>query len=413
MYRLIAILLALICIGTATFFPYSKDDVLVNALKYSHLNIPQNEGLHRFALSKVKQIASALYRPTIYPKVIDLTGIGSSVKQPMYLTDSPFHIKVANTEQLFAAIKAAEPGEHIVLQPGIYVINQPQVPILTNGEKGAPITISAVQLGEVRLLMSGQEGFAVKARYWKFENLIFVGAKGHDGAIEHAIHLSGDADFVEISNNQFINFNAHIKSNGAPNSRGELDFPDGLLIANNDIYNQWKRNTKSPASPIDIVGGDSVIVKNNFIADFGKYGRQGYGTTYGAFMKGGGINGLFDNNIVMCEWRLPHTSPLDIRVGLSFGNGGTGSQFCADGKCEYEHVNGTMRNNTILNCVNDVGIYLNKAKNTLVENNAVRSSLGVDIRFEQSSADIVGNIIEGRVNQRNGASASLSDNIFE
>lgn len=72
-----------------------------------------------------------------------------------------------------------------------------------------------------------------------------------------------------------------------------------------------------------------------------------------------------------------------------------------------------MRNNTILNCVNDVGIYLNKSYNTLIENNAIRSSLGVDVRFEQSSAEIRGNVIEGRVKARDGATITVDDNIIE
>ncbi|WP_286264238.1 right-handed parallel beta-helix repeat-containing protein [Thalassotalea atypica] len=389
----------------------SFEGLLVKAKKYAHINVSQNDGLHKLILKVVQKLVSVYPSPELYNKPDHIDGVGAQSNLSNEL--GPNSTIVTSTKELKQAITNVKPGQTILLSPGIYDVTSRYLLLKNSGTFARPITLRANTLGDAVLRSNSVEGLLIQGKNWRIENLIFKGVKGKDGSIEHAIHIVGDADNIQIKNNKFINFNSHIKSNGKPNAQGKIEYPDNLLILNNDIYNEWKRNTHSPASPIDLVGGNYVIVKNNFIADFGKYGKKGFGTTYGAYMKGGGIGGIFENNVVMCEWRVPHTSPMDVRIGLSFGNGGTGGQFCADKKCEYEHTDGVMRNNTILNCVNDVGIYLNKSYNTLIENNAIRSSLGVDVRFEQSSAEIRGNVIEGRVKARDGATITVDDNIIE
>jgi hypothetical protein len=71
-----------------------------------------------------------------------------------------------------------------------------------------------------------------------------------------------------------------------------------------------------------------------------------------------------------------------------------------------------MRNNIILHCPNDVGIYLNKAKDSLLENNIVYNTVGVDVRYSQSSALLVNNVISGRVNNREGGQHQLDSNLI-
>ena len=349
---------------------------------------------------------------TIYKKPMDLGDVGASTDLAVF--SAPVNeVVVSNENEFYQALKTVEPGEHIVLSAGIYRFSRRSPKIRRSGTMSQPITIRARELEDVIFEMDLVEGLLIMGSHLHIRNIVFRGIKGSDAKIEHAMHIVGNADFVTIENNQFVNFNSHIKSNGYPNKSNGIDFPDRLKIINNDFFNEWPRKTKSPTTPIDIVGGDNTLIKNNFIADFAKAKKDGYWMATGAFLKGGGKRGVFDNNVVMCEWKIPHASPREVRIGLSFGNGGTGPQFCADKKCEYEHVDGVMRNNTILNCINDVGIYLNKSKNTLIENNAVRSSLGIDVRFEESSAEIRGNVIEGRVKTRDGATISLDSNIIE
>ena len=383
----------------------------LKAQKYAHVNVPQNNGVHQLSLKLIAKLTSYYSFPILPLNKDSLEGVGASINETLNVSDNVIH--VTSTKALYDAFESVKSGQIILISPGRYSINRRHVVLSESGTNERPIVLAASRLGSVTLIMDSREGFALFGKHWVIQNLIFRGVENKDSKIEHAIHIAGDADSIRVYNNKFINFNAHIKVNGMPDESGRFHFPDRLNIVNNDFYNEWKRKTTSPASPLDIVGGDDIVIKNNFIADFGKYGRKGYGVTYGAFMKGAGKRGLFENNVIACEWKVPHTSPMDVRIGLSFGNGGTHPKFCADGKCDYEHVGGEIRKNTILNCINDVGIYINKSINTLIEHNAIRSSLGIDIRYPQSSATIRSNIIDGRVKSRDGGVVLLEDNSFE
>ena len=125
--------------------------------------------------------------------------------------------------------------------------------------------------------------------------------------------------------------------------------------------------------------------------------------TYGIFLKGGGKNGIIRNNLVACEWRLPHYSKLDARVGISIGGGSTENQFCPSNDCSIEHHSGQVIDNTIVNCTNDSAIYINKGANIHIEQNKIVSSLGIEARFPQTSLSMVDNEYEGFVLLRDGA----------
>ena len=51
---------------------------------------------------------------------------------------------------------------------------------------------------------------------------------------------------------------------------------------------------------------------------------------------------------------------------LSFGGGGTGEQFMEEGDI-YEHSQGIVRNNIVMNC-SDAGLYLNKSLQNILLN---------------------------------------------
>src|SRR3546814_13320650 len=87
--------------------------------------------------------------------------------------------------------------------------------------------------------------------------------------------------------------------------------------------------------------------------------------------------------VVRCEWR-EHGG---IRIGFSFGGGGPAQRFCRNYSCTNEHYDGVARSKVIMDCPNDVGIYLNKSKGTLIHNNALINTRGIDVRFAGTSAD--------------------------
>src|SRR3546814_1462175 len=93
---------------------------------------------------------------------------------------------------------------------------------------------------------------------------------------------------------------------------------------------------------------------------------------------------------------IPYTTLFrSIRIGFSFGGGGTAQRFCRNNSCTNEHYDGVARSNVIMDCPNDVGIYLNKSKGTLIHNNALINTRGIDVRFAGTSALIVNTVIDG------------------
>lgn len=323
-------------------------------------------------------------------------------------------VRVSSGAQLIAAIEAAQPGQIIQLLPaGPNDYDLPnKVVIGRAGRADAPITLRADAIGEptLRFLPAGGivEGFLVRAPYWTFENLDLIGLCFEDShsRCEHAFHIVGAADHTTVRNTRMLGFNAQIKGNGEDGPGGR-QWPDDVLIEGSEFYNATPRNTGNPVTPIDVVGGRRWIIRANYIHDFAKAG--GNGISYAAFLKGNSRDGLFERNLVVCE----DLHKGQIRLGLSFGGGGSNPDpICEDGTCTPEHRGGIMRNNIIANCPADVGIYLNEAADSQVHHNLLyNTGGGIDLRFAASSVSLSGNLMSGRIRERDGGKATASGNL--
>jgi parallel beta-helix repeat protein len=300
---------------------------------------------------------------------------------------------VRDSSELIQAIENATAGAEIIVAPGEYSVYR--VDSHSGGTESLPITIKAANPATTVIKATGIETFSIHHPYWIFENLTIRG--GADS--EHAFHITGSAHHLTLRGNIMVNFNASIKVNG-----DEQGFPDFGLVENNDLYNESIRQTDSPVTLMDIVGGQSWIIRGNYLADFSK--GEGDQTSYGLFLKGNSSHGLVEQNLVICAQSV---NGPGIRVGVSLGGGGTGKAYCVNRDCQYEHSQGVIRNNIILNC-SDVGIYLNRARETLIEHNTLLLTSGIDVRFEQSSASVRRNIVTGVIRERNGGRLENADN---
>jgi Chondroitinase B len=309
--------------------------------------------------------------------------------------------KAVDTEAgIGEAIKSAQAGDVIVLAPGIYRFSS-ILPARATGSAEAPITVKAERPGTATVEFDATEGFAVSGAYWRFENLAIHGVCTSDSRCEHAFHVTGDARHFAAVNNTIRDFNAHFKING---SGGR--FPDYGLIERNTLSNSAPRRTSSPVTPIDLVAANGWTIRANLITDFVKDG--GDRISYGAFAKGGAAGTSFDRNIVVCEQRLQGRPGQ--RVGISFGGGGTGKPWCRDARCITEHDHGIMRGNLVASC-SDAGIYVNSAADTHIIHNTLLDTAGIDVRFPESAAEVIGNLVDGTIRTRNGARLRALDNL--
>jgi hypothetical protein len=315
---------------------------------------------------------------------------------------------VSSVAELSEAWSAAEPGDVITLAAGTYDVDR-NLTTPRDGRDGAPITVRGPESGEALIRFSRSdggvvEGFKVQHAYWHFEGLVLEGGCADDSRCEHAWHLAGNADHVVIRGCIARNFNAHIKANGQGSS-GPSNFPDDVLIEGNEFYSTAVRDTNTPVTPIDVVGGRRWVVRANFIHDHAK-GRSD-GISYAAFLKGGSADGIIERNLVICE--LLHSG--QTRLGLSFGGGGTGpASVCEGGSCSPEHTGGIMRNNLVVNCPADVGVFVRECDGCLVLHNTLFNTSGIDF-IENSTGAARGNLLSGRIRDRLGSSTSSEDNL--
>lgn len=405
---LLLILLALWMLRSSTFaYEYG-----IKAQQYVTINLPKNWGIRKSLL----EYADALLKLRPVPDKVSFdraqnpAGVSEDPQRStLFLPSEENILHVADSTTLLHALKKATAGQIILLAPGDYIIKQRTIRVGHGGQPTFPITLAAEKPGQAEIQLDSLEGLYINKPHWVIKNLTFRGICSRHSACEHALHLTGHGDHTLIENNRFIDFNAHLKSNGR-STNGQLHFPDNVIVRHNDFYNTRIRESRNPASPIDVVGGNNWQITDNFIADFSRKVRGKPSVVYGAYLKGGGENGVISNNVINCAWRIAHQSVLDIRVGLSLGNGGTGKRFCQSENCAYEHKDGIIENNLLLNCSNDVAIYLNKATDTRITNNMLLNSLGIDARFSASSVIVNNNVIQGRIKARDGAKIESDNN---
>jgi parallel beta-helix repeat protein len=318
-------------------------------------------------------------------------------------------VKVATTTELAAAIAAAKGGDTIVLADGTYAVKG-KLSCAANGTAASPIVVRAASRRMAKIEVDTIEAFAVTGAHWRFEGLDVVGVCANDSACEHAFHVTGAAVGFVLRDSAVRDFNAQLKVN-ATQIGGTWTMPHQGLVEGNDLFDSRARNTGNPVTKLNIDTGDDWIVRANVIRDFQK--GAGNNISYGAFMKSGGKRGLFERNLVLCA----RDTTGGTRIGLSFGGGGTAPQFCAPAfdastPCDVEHENGVMRNNVIANC-SDVGIYLNRSKDTAILHNTLIGTTGIDFRFGTTTGEARGNVLSSKIRVRDGGTFTGVDNLMD
>ncbi len=311
-------------------------------------------------------------------------------------------LRVDSVAALVQATRQALPGQVIEIAPGRYRLEQ-TLQITQPGLAEGPITLRAAQPGTVWLDVAVVQAVNLKAPYWVFENLNWRGTcvgEGHKYC-EHAIHVVGAALGTVIVNNRMQDFNAAIKVNGEDGR-----FPDHGLLQFSTLENTSPRQTRGPVALFDLVGARGWRVADNLIADFVRTG--GDRVSYGAFMKGAGSQGVFERNLVLCT--RSGISQHGVRVGLSFGGGGTGPEYCRDGRCATEFSQGVMQNNVVAHC-NDVGIDVNRAAGIQLLHNTLINTAGIGARGLDSTATVLGNVTDGGIRARGGALLQAQHNL--
>lgn len=301
-------------------------------------------------------------------------------------------VRVETPQEIRHALLTATAGTRITVAPGLYPFSQ-KLRLRHPGDSDRPILLTAAKPGSVIFEFRQVEGILVDQPYWIFEDLRIHGACARHDDCEHAFHVVGEARNTTIRNNEIRDFNAHIKVNGYANR-----WPDDGLLAHNTLHNQVPRNTTRSVTPVDLVGANGWRVEDNLIKDFLK--ANGNKVAFGIFMKGASENGRIERNLIVCS--SANISAPGVRVGLSFGGGGTDGAVCRTDGCQtFEHRNGIATNNVIAHC-NDMGIDINRAIGIVLAHNTLINTAGVGARNAPAHATLVANLVDGGLYARNG-----------
>lgn len=310
-------------------------------------------------------------------------------------------VYVRNIDELRAALMNATAGQTVTLAPGTYIVAQR----LRTGHPGTPaepIVVRPAQRGTVLLQVTATMGIRMTQPHWVIEGLDFQGMCSSHDDCEHALQIVGGARYAVVRDNRMRDFNAHLKVNGEDGS-----YPDNGRIEYNLLTNSGPRHTLRSVVPIDIVAASGWRVSNNLISNIVK--SAGNGVSFAGFMKGGGNGGLFERNLVVCTPRA--ISQSGVRVGLSFGGGGTAPASCRDQRCIAEFTGGVAQDNVIAHC-NDSGLDVNTAVQTTLRHNTLINTAGIQLRGEPSSAEVTDNLLDGAVRARPGSRLETRDNLL-
>ncbi|MDG3088302.1 hypothetical protein P7F88_20395 [Vibrio hannami] len=320
------------------------------------------------------------------------TLVGPDHTSARSLLNSKNTVFVDSSKSLIKALKNAQPGQTIVIEDGNYKLKAKKIKISNQRtDKHSPIHLTARNPGKVTLQLASLEGIYLNQPHWIISGLRFQGICKKHGQCEHAIHVVGNASFTQILHNEFLDFNAAIKVN-----RIKKAFPDNGVIQFNHFYSSAPRNTNHPVTPINIDHGNNWLVSRNIIQDFIK--TRGNKVSYAAFIKGGSLGGEFSNNLVVCSTDTAMARGRST-VGLSIGGGGMKDR---RDNANFEASNVLVSNNIIFNC-SDVGIYVNKGKDSLIQNNSLINTSGIDVRFLESDALVINNLYSGKIRKRDNA----------
>ena len=309
-------------------------------------------------------------------------------------------VRVDTPQAIRQSLKEATAGTRIVIAPGYYPFDR-NLDLGHDGQAGAPIVLSAEAPGTVWLEFVQLNGIVVNRPHWVFENLDIRGTCANPSYCEHAFHVVGRGAFATIRNNRITDFNAHIKVNGFGGN-----WPDHGLVAFNSLSNSSPRSVYAPVVGFDLVGANHWRVQDNVVSDIVHTAAKQ--TTYGIYMKGASEGGRIERNLVICSTR--DISSPGIRVGISFGGGATGPQYCRDGSCEsYEHRLGLAVNNIVAHC-NDTALDVNQSSQILLAHNTLINTSGVATRGALAQANFYGNLYEGVAKARDGSRLAVEFN---
>lgn len=321
---------------------------------------------------------------------LTILGLAGCVAHPSTVT-------VSSLAGLQNAIDRATAGDTIVLEPGVYPQTQP---IVIHDKQQLTIAGATQHYKDTVLRGPGMDDNRLYSniRLNNADNITIENLTVRD-SYYHGIQINNDSDgFLADHVRTLDNGESGFKITSPKPGRGPAAYSDHGTIENS-VIGFTTAGRRDVVEGVDIVAGNGWHLLGNH---FDHIRRADGGPAYAAFAKGNAHATVFADNLVENSF-----------IGLSFGGGGTDPVFFRYGQTRFETRGGIIRDN-LIHDTDDAGIYLNKARDFLVQGNTIlRHGAGtgaIESRFPQSRGTIRNNRVSGPVKKRDGAHASLRNN---
>jgi hypothetical protein len=168
-----------------------------------------------------------------------------------------------------ALAKTAEPGEALLLQPGVYYLDDRRLPVRRSGTPERPITLRGVARGGQRPVLDGSRVnadrgllyFWPEARDWVIENIEFRNARG-SGRAGDVFSNNAAAAYIQGSNITFRHCYSHHNDNGWFSTE---DAVNTLIESCETAYNGKPPGAEGDATHNHYVGSHSLTVRYCYI----------------------------------------------------------------------------------------------------------------------------------------------------
>jgi hypothetical protein len=263
----------------------------------------------------------------------------------------------APAERIAEAIRAARPGDTVLIDPGLY---EGSVWVESAGAPGAPIVVrSASGLGTVQLQGGGETlNIGAGAHDLVFEGLELRGSR------DNLVHVQGGAHDVVLRD--LIVHDAGDDGDGIKVNQARR-----VLIERVECYRPGRRPDRPDGNPaqecIDLLDVEQVVVQDCYLHD---------GGNMLVYAKGGSRDVVIQRNIVVGQG----PEAIDPCVGL-----GAWTDRDLLGGREYEAEDVVFRNNLVAHCrAGAVGVY--DARRALVLHNSLVDDGPEVIQFRAGNA---------------------------
>ncbi|MCB0217592.1 MAG: hypothetical protein KDH92_13205, partial [Chloroflexi bacterium] len=222
----------------------------------------------------------------------------------------------------------------------------------------------------------------------------------------HAVQVAGEAGAADVTL-----YNLRLAEAGEQLVKGSSAGPPGPYADRGLVACSWigyaDRARDDYTNGVDVLAGADWILRDNDFVNIRAPAGQLAGPAV-LFWRNSLRTVVERNRFVNCD--------RAIALGLAAPD----PRLARDGEARYDHQNGIIRNNMIYRAAGgptgDIGISVNHhpgftiLHNTVIQNGSFPQGV-IEYRFAESVGRILGNLGDGPIWRRDGASAELADNL--